>query len=163
MIAAARSRSSATPPSAQLSRFMARFAPEVVAVAKQARARLRRQMPAANELVYDNYNALVIGFGPTERASDAVVSLALYPRWVTLFFLDGTMLPDPLGLLRGSGSRVRSIRLDEAAVVDTPGVRALLAATLAEADPPMPAQGRGRLIIKSVSEKQRSRRPRARR
>ena len=163
MIAAARSRVSATTPSAQLSRFMGRFARSVVTVAKQARARLRRQMPTANELVYDNYNALVIGFGPTERASDAVVSLALYPQWVTLFFLDGTTVPDPLGLLSGSGSRVRSIRLDTAAVLDTPGVRALLSATLAQADPPMPGRGRGRLIIKSVSEKQRSRRPGVRR
>ena len=97
-----------------------------------ARARLRRRMPGAHELVYDNYNALVIGFGPTERASDAVFSLALYPRWVTLFFLFGATLPDPLGLLKGSGKQVRSIRLETASIVDTPGVGALLDAALAE-------------------------------
>jgi hypothetical protein len=144
---------------ARLARFMARFDPAVCAVARKARAVLRRRIPAAFELVYDNYNALVIGFGPTERASDAMVSLALYPRWVTLFFLDGAALRDPLGLLSGSGTRVRSIRLTTAEVLDTPGVRALLAATLAEADRALPARGRGRLFIKSISRKQRARRP----
>jgi hypothetical protein len=119
-------------------------------------------MPVATEFVYDNCNALVIGFGPTEKPSDAVVSLALYPRWVTLYFLDGTTLPDPQGLLRGSGNRVWSIRLDTAAVLVTPGVRALLAAILAAADPPTPARGRSRPIIRSISAQQRARRPRVR-
>jgi len=142
---------------------MARYDADVISVAIDARARLRRRMPAAHELVYDNYTALVIGFGPTERASDAVLSLALYPRWVTLFFLFGATLPDPLGLLKGSGKQVRSIRLETASIVDTPGVRALIDAALAEADPPMPLRSRGRVIIKSVSAKQRTRRPKARR
>jgi len=162
MIAAARAASPATP-SAQLARFMARYDPAVAEVARQARAFLRRLMPAANELVYDNYNALVIGYGPTDRASHAVLSIALYPRWATLFFLDGAALPDPAKLLQGSGSRVRSIRLHTAEVLETAGVRALVAAALAEADPPMPGRGRGRLIIKSASARQRARRPKARR
>jgi len=163
MIGTDRTRGSAATPSAQVSRFMARYDADIVSVAIDARARLRRRMPGAHELVYDNYNALVIGFGPTERASDAVLSLALYPRWVTLFFLFGATLPDPLGLLKGSGKQVRSIRLETASIVDTPGVRALIDAALAEADPPMPLRSRGRVIIKSVSANQRTRRPKARR
>jgi len=46
---------------------------------------MRTKFPRANVLVYDNYNALAIGFGPTERASDAVFSIAPFPRWVSLF------------------------------------------------------------------------------
>ena len=163
MIGTERTRGSAARPSAQVSRFMARYDADIIGVAIDARARLRRRMPRAHELVYDNYNALVIGFGPTERASDAVFSLALYARWVTLFFLFGATLPDPLGLLKGSGKQVRSIRLETASIVDTPGVRALIDAALAEADPPMPLRSRGRVIIKSVSANQRTRRPKARR
>ena len=68
---------------AQLNRFMARYAPPVTAVARAARARMRKRLPGSVEFVYDNYNALVVGFGPNERPSDAIVSLALYPRWVT--------------------------------------------------------------------------------
>ena len=84
--------------------------PAVARVAQEARAILRRQLPAAFELVYDNYNALAIGFSPTEKTPDAIVSVTLYPRWVSLFFLYGATLPDPLRLLQGSGKQVRSIR-----------------------------------------------------
>ena len=43
-----------------------------------ARAKLRKLLPGAIEMVYDNYNALVIGFSPTERPSDAVLSLVIF-------------------------------------------------------------------------------------
>ena len=61
--------------------------PEIGALAKAILGKMRKRLPRAVELVYDNYNALVIGFGPTERASDAIFSIAVYPRWVSLFFL----------------------------------------------------------------------------
>jgi hypothetical protein len=146
--------------SRQLAGFLDRFAPEVAARGRAALARLRRQLPGAFQLVYDNYNALAIGFGPTERASEALVSIALYPRWVTLFFLRGAGLADPHGLLKGSGRRVRSIVLHDPATLDSPPVRDLIARAVKGSLPP---QGtRGRLIIKAVSAKQRPRRPGAR-
>ncbi len=37
---------------------------------------LRRRFPTAHELVYDNYNFFVIGYSPTERPSDSIVSIA---------------------------------------------------------------------------------------
>jgi hypothetical protein len=69
----------------QLDSFIARYSPEVASVARKAFAWMRTKFPRANVLVYDNYNALAIGFGPTERASDAVFSIAPFPRWVSLF------------------------------------------------------------------------------
>ena len=123
---------------------------------------MRKRWPGAIELVYDNYNALAIGFAPTERASEAVFSIAVFPRWVTLCFLqNGPQLPDPKGLLNGSGSRVRHIRLQSAADVDSPDVRTLMKAALKLAEVRVARSGKGRMVIKSVSAKQRPRRPRA--
>jgi hypothetical protein len=139
---------------------MARYTPEIAAIARAALVRLRRQVPGAMEMVYDNYNALVVGFGPSERASDAVLSIALYPRWVTLFFLEGAELPDPKGLLKGSGTRVRGITLETAADIDAPAVRALIRAALEQAEVRIDPAGRRRMLIKSISQKQRPRRPR---
>ena len=151
-------------PAAQLGGFLAKFTPEVAASAKAALARMRRRLPGAIELVYDNYNALAIGFSPTERASDAVFSIAVFPRWVSLFFLQtGTQLPDPQRLLKGSGKRVRHIVLTSAADIDSPPVRALMKEALARADVPIDRGARNRIVIKSVSAKQRPRRPRPRR
>lgn len=145
----------------QIDGFIAKYTPEVEREARLARAALRKWMPAAVELVYDNYQFLVFGFGPSERAGEAVLSLALTPRWVTLCFLQGARLDDPAGLLRGSGSTVRSIRLLEgAAQLREPGVEALIGQALARAKVPIPQGGDGYTIVRSVSAKQRPRRPR---
>ncbi len=149
-------------PSAQLNGFLAKFTPEVAAAAKATLMKMRARLPGAIELVYDNYNALAIGFGAGERVSDVVFSIAVFPRWVSLFFLqDGVHLPDPDGVLQGTGKQVRHVRLTSAADLDTPAIRALMKTALALADPPIDPRGRRRLIIRSISKTQRPRRPAA--
>ena len=146
-------------PRVQLDAFIAKFNPAVAAVARDALRIMERRLPGATRLVYDNYNALAIGFGPSDRASDAVFSIAVFPRWVSLFFFQGVELPDPDRLLKGTGNRVRHIVLRDAGDLELPAIRALLKEALAIADPPIPARGKAPLIIRSVSARQRSRRP----
>jgi hypothetical protein len=122
---------------------------------------MRKQLPGTFELVYDNYNVLAIGFSPTERASDAIFSIALYPRWINLFFLQGAILPDPHKLLKGKGKQVRHIVIGDPTILEEAPVKALIIQALRSAKlPPGPKRLRGKLIIKSVSAKQRPRRPR---
>ncbi len=117
-------------------------------------------MPGAVELVYDNYNFLVVGFCPSERASEAVLSLVFAPRWISVCFLQNAPhLPDPNGLLRGSGKQVRNIRLESAKDLDKPAVRDLIMEARARARVPISPKGKGRLMIRSISAKQRPRRP----
>jgi hypothetical protein len=121
--------------------------------------KLRARLPGAVQMVYDNYNALVIGFGPSDRASEAILSIALYPRWVNLFFLQGVKLPDPQKRLLGAGSTVRRVLLESPATLDEPAVEALVQAALARAKKPIDAKAKGRLVIRAISAKQRPRRP----
>ena len=144
---------------AQLDGFIDKYTPDIGARARRARARLRTLLPGAVEMVYDNYNALVIGYGPTDRASDAILSVALYPKWVNLFFLHGANLPDPKERLKGSGTQVRRIRLDDVGVLDEPEVRQLIAVATARAPTPFDRRSPSRTVIKSISPKQRPRRP----
>src|SRR3954469_20560398 len=144
----------------QLDAFINRYTPEVAGDARKALAFLTARLPTATRLVYDNYNALVVGFGTSAKVGDIILSIALYPRWVTLFFLRGTVLPDPRGLLEGSGSTVRGVRLQPISRLESADVRALIDAAVANAAP-LPATGEGPLIIKSISAKQRPRRPAA--
>jgi hypothetical protein len=154
----AMTKSSASP-AKQIASFLAKYTPELRREANAGRAALRKLMPTAVELVYDNYNALVFAFGASERASEAIVSLALYPRYVTLFFLYGVGLADPDGLLVGAGKQVRSIRLESSRDLARPSVRALIASAIARAKAPLPASGRGASVIRAAVAKQRSRRP----
>src|SRR5271169_5119208 len=102
----------------QLDSFLAKYDPEDAAFARRALAKMRRIVPGAIEMVYDNYNWLVIGFSPTERPSEAIFSLVLPPGRVTLCFLQGAGLPDPAKRLQGSGNVVRNIRLFNAGEPD---------------------------------------------
>jgi hypothetical protein len=148
-------------PEKQVAAFLAKFDPAVAAVARQARTRLRRLLPGTLELVYDNYNALAIGFGPTERASDVICSIAIFPRWVSFFLMHGATLDDPAGVLEGGGRRARHIVLETAAGLDAPAVRALIAQAVARHPRPLDPAMRRRTIVKSISAKQRPRRPTA--
>src|SRR5215472_999369 len=142
----------------QLDEFIAKFSPEVAGLAITALTKVRKLCPGATELVYDNYNALVIGFGPSERSSEAIFSIVLYPRWINFFFLQGRWLPDPHGLLLGKGSTVRHILLTPS-VLDRPEVRALINEAQLNAKVPFDPEKPRQLIIKSISTKKRPRRP----
>ena len=146
---------------AQLETFIARFTPEIATLAEAVLAKLRRRLPFAIQLVYDNYNALAIGFGPTERTTDAVFSIAVYPGRVNLCFLQGGSagLADPGKWLQGRGRLNRFIPLTSAATLDEPDVQALIAQAIAATKIPFDETAPGHLIIKSVSAKQRPRRP----
>jgi hypothetical protein len=146
-------------PEKQLATFLAKFTPEVESLAKRCLAKMRKRLPNAVQMVYDNYNFLVIGFGPTERASEAVFSLALYARGVSLCFLQSAgKLPDPKKLLVGNGKQARHIKLETADVLDHPAVKALMSQALKRAVVPFDSNAKGCLIIKSISAKQRPRR-----
>lgn len=147
----------AASPGEKLDGFLARYDPEIAKRAKAILKAMRKRMPGAVELVYDNYNALAIGFARGERLADVVFSIAVYPRWVSLFFAEGAALHDPKKLLKGSGNRMRHIVLGGPEALADPGVAALMDAALKRA--PTGSAGKGRIVIKSVSAKQRPRRP----
>jgi hypothetical protein len=125
---------------------------------RAVRAALRKRLPTANELVYDNYNFFVIGYSPTLRPSDSFVSLVADGHGVRLAFYWGSRLPDPAGILLGSGNQNRFIRLESARDLGKPAVEALIRAAAAQGKAPLPTTGRGTLVIRSVSAKQRPRR-----
>ena len=142
----------------QVAGFISKFDPRVAKQIRYCRAAVRRRMPTAHELVYDNYNFFLIGYSSTEHASDCIISLASNSHGVTLFFYYGARLPDPAKILEGSGNQVRFIRMDGAATLKRPEVEALLREAIAYGKHPLPETGRGRTLVKSISAKQRPRR-----
>jgi hypothetical protein len=142
----------------QLAGFIAKFSDEVATLTQAILLRMRALYPTAIEMVYDNYNALAIGFGPTERPSEAIFSIAVFPKWVSLFFLQARGLPDPDHILRGNGKLSRHIRLPSAATLDEFSVKNMMREATARAAIPFASDGASRLIIKSIAAKQRPRR-----
>ncbi len=146
----------------QLKGFIDKFEPKYQALIRATRKALRKRLPVANELAYDNYNFFALGYCSTERPSDCIVSIAAGANGVGLSFYRGSTLPDPHRILLGSGKQNRFIRIESAEMLGRPEVEALIGAAVAQARTPLPASGGGKLIIRSVSAKQKPRRQRLR-
>lgn len=142
----------------QVAGFIAKFDPAIAKLTRGCRTILRKRYPSAIELVYDNYNALAIGYSPTERTSDCIFSLAVYARGVNLYFMYGRSLADPDHLLLGNGRQGAFIRLESANTLDQPHIKKLIESAVKRELPTFASKGRGYTVVKSISAKQRSRR-----
>jgi hypothetical protein len=145
-------------PEKQLAEFISKFEPRHQKLICAVRKSFRRRFPTANELVYDNYNFFVIGYSTTERPSDSFISIAAAANGVGLCFIHGASLPDPEKILLGSGKQTRFLRVESLDRLDRPEVAALLQLAADRAKTPLPKKDGGKLIIRSVSVKQRPRR-----
>ena len=142
----------------RLKAFIGKFEPKDQRVIHSVRAAVRARLPTANELVWDNFNFFVIGYSPTKRPTDSIASIAARANSVGLCFIQGASLRDPKKLLLGSGRQTRFIRVESASVLTHPDGEALIAGAIDRAKTPLASARRGRLIIRSVAVKQRSRR-----
>ena len=136
-------------PEAQLKSFLGRFEPKIQKLARSMRTALRKKFPAANELAYNYPSSVVIGYSPTEGGIDSVVALATRADGVFLYFNQGPHLPDPEGILMGTGKQTRFIPVDSVRRLAHPAVKALITAAVEASRVPMPARGRGSLTIRS--------------
>ena len=143
---------------AQLEELLGRYLPEVAGHGRAAIAHLRARLPQWDVLVYDNYNALAAAFSPDGAKRHQALSVALYPRWVSLFV--SAKLDDPHGVLKGSGGTVRHVVLEGGAdTLARPEIAALVDQTAQRMKAMIDPARRGQLKIASISAKQRPRRP----
>ncbi|MDF3020191.1 MAG: hypothetical protein K0Q92_1494 [Steroidobacteraceae bacterium] len=154
---------SARSPEAQLRSLNERLDPKQQKLVRSIRAAVRKRFPTANELAYDYSSFFVIAYSPTDRGVDAIVSIAARADRVDLYFNNGPRLPDPKKLLLGSGKQVRYVRLEKAAQLAHPDVKAFIAAAIDLSAVPLPGKGKGTLIIKTNKAGAAKKRPRPRR
>ncbi len=109
-----------------LIKFLEAFPPESREIALWLRDFVWDLYPKCNELIYDNYNFLAFGWGPTERMSDIFCSIAVGTRGVIFGFMWGVKLEDPDGLLQGGGNQFRSLRVPDIRTFPTTAVKKLL-------------------------------------
>jgi len=145
-------------PEAQLRSYINRFDPKGQKLFRSVRTAVRKRFPAANELAYEYGHSVVIGYSPTDRGIDSIVSIALRTDGVRLYFMHGPQLADPKRLLLGSGRQTRFVQVEAASELAHPDVKALIAAASDLASVPLPSKGKGSLIIKSAAAKRRLRR-----
>lgn len=87
--------------------------------------------PEACEVVRLGDRAATYGVGP-KKMSEGYVYILPYSSWVNLGFYKGADLPDPEGLLEGSGKKLRHVKIRAAAEADNESIHTLIKAALAE-------------------------------
>lgn len=142
----------------QLEGFIDKFDDANQALIRSLRAAIRHRLPQCVEMVWDNYNFLVLGYSPTERPSEYIVSLAASAKGVSLSFNRGAELADPDGVLLGSSKVNRFIRLPSASKLEEPAVDQMIERACCLNQTPRPWQGGDKLVIRGISAKQRPRR-----
>jgi hypothetical protein len=142
-------------PEAELRSYVQRLAPKNQKLFRSVRTALRKRFPTAHELAYDYSSHVVIAYTSTDRAIDAIVAIAGRADGVRLYLMHGPQLPDPKGLLSGSGKETRYVQVEAASQLAHRDVKALIAAAVAKSTVPLPSKGKGGLIIKLTAAKKR--------
>jgi hypothetical protein len=121
------------PPGKELRQFLGAYEASIGELALALRSMVLEETPTANELIYDAYNAVAIGFSFTDRPSEAFCHIAVYSRHVNLGFQHGADLPDPEKRLIGSGKQVRHLKIANPLDLNNPDLRSFLRAAAARA------------------------------
>ena len=143
---------------AELRTLIAKFAPAHLRLIGAMRRSLRKRLPTAHEVVYEYRDWFIISYSPNEHGYEGVLAIRASANGVQLYFNRGKELPDPAKLLQGSGNQVRSINLEGASTLARPEVARLIDEAIAHNRVPFARAGRGSVVIRSTSAKQRRRR-----
>jgi hypothetical protein len=142
---------------AQLGTLIAKFAATHLRLISAMRRWLQKRLPTAHEVVYEYRDWFVISYSPNERGYEGVLAIRASANGVKLYFNRGKDLPDPEKLLQGS-SQTRWIHLEGATTLARPEVASLIDEAIARNPVPFASAGRGSVVIRSASAKQRRRR-----
>jgi len=143
---------------AQLRGLIVKFAAAHQRLVGAMRRSLRKRLPTAHEVVYEYRDWFVISYSPDERGYEGVLAIRAGANGVDLYFNRGKELPDPEKLLRGSGKQTRSIHMEGASTLARPAVARLIEEAIARTHVPFARTGRGPVVMRSASVKQRGRR-----
>jgi hypothetical protein len=109
--------------------FLAGYGPEVRKLAVKLRELVVEVAPTATEQL--DVPAKIIGYGYGPRYEDSICAISPFKTYVNLNIYKGTELPDPAGLLEGTGKLHRHVKITTAEDVESRALLALLKAAVA--------------------------------
>ena len=113
---------------ADVDRLLAEHPPELRAIERALRATIRSEFPGAVEQV--DFGNKLIAFGRSMKMRGLLFAIIAHKSHVNLQLADGADLPDPDGLIEGSGKRIRHVKVRSVEQASSPGVVAAIRAEL---------------------------------
>jgi hypothetical protein len=124
------------PPDRQLLGYLATYNPHVADLTLALRQAVLEEAPDAIESLSRGY-ALAIGFSFTGKPlKDGFCHIVTYDTHVNLGFNRGALLPDPGGVLAGTGKSIRHITIRNQNDLEHPAIRRYLQAAIEQVDGP---------------------------
>ena len=114
---------------ADVKRLLAEHSPELQAIERALRDTVRAEFPEAVEQV--DFGNKLIAFGRSMKIRGLLFAIIAHKTWVNLQLADGVDLPDPAGVIEGSGKRIRHIKIRSVAAASSEPVVAAIRAELA--------------------------------
>ena len=111
------------------------FPAPVPELALASRSLILDVFPAVTEVVWAQQKTAGYGTGP-KKMTEQFCWLAPYPKHVVFGFYYGTELPDPAGLLEGTGRLMRHVKIRRPEDLDRPALRDLVTAASTHRVPP---------------------------
>lgn len=108
--------------------FLRSYTPEVRAIALRTREVIREILPSVTEKIYPGWK--VIQHGAGQNREDVFAVISPQRERINLGLANGADLPDPTGLLEGTGKWIRHIKITSAEAADAPAVRELVEGAL---------------------------------
>ena len=143
-----------------LLKFLKPFDKEIIELVLWLREFAWDVCPEANELIYDNYNAVAFGWSPTDKVGHTICSIAIgrSSKNVHFGFYWGSELADPDKILLGEGNQYRYILVTDKKKFPKAYITKLIKEAYANSLSKVKDQKQimqGKTIVKSVSEKKR--------
>ena len=114
---------------ADVERLLAAHSAELQAIERALRVTIRSVFSDAVEQV--DFGNKLIAFGRSMRMRDLQFAIIAHQTWVNLQLADGAVLPDPDGLIEGTGKRIRHVKIRSVEQASSGPVVALIEAQLA--------------------------------
>jgi len=114
------------PPPKALLKFLKPYDRAIRKLALAVRSVVLAELAPCHENMYDAYNAVSLGYGPTDRLRDGICHVAVYAKHVNLGFNRGSQMDDPDHILQGSGRWIRHISIKTSADLAKPEIRKYL-------------------------------------
>lgn len=98
-------------PNPQLQQFLSPYPKHVQQLTLDLRDFLTELVPEANELIWDNYNAVAMAYSKSEKLKDAFCHIAVYAKYVNFGFNRGAELSPSSIRLEGTGKLIRHLKV----------------------------------------------------
>jgi hypothetical protein len=146
-------------PHPQLKEFLAPYGPEIQRLTFALRKLLTEMIPTANELIWDNYNAVAIAYAKSEKLKDAFCHLSVYSKHVNFGFNRGSELSNSQIKLEGKGKLIRHLKVTDMDSFPKEVIIKMIyeAIIISEEKNPklLQKENKGKSIVMSISEKRR--------